>query len=112
MSSLNIQTIKNEKFGKMDYYTLKITPKNKVDFEIDDVNNALQATISNLEKKKKRFQTLVSVKTPTHSHWTLKGFNDDDINVEEYEDYWSSRVRNTKKFEKFDAIYISMKVFN
>lgn len=39
--------------------------------------------------------------------FTFKGYDDDELNVEEFEDYYENKVKDTMKFVKFSFIEIT-----
>lgn len=43
--------------------------------------------------------------------WTFKKFNDDELNIEDFEDYYRGKVRETDKFEKFHMISVTLLKF-
>ena len=39
--------------------------------------------------------------------FTFKGFNDDELQIDDFEDYYENKVKDTEKFEKFSFIQVT-----
>ena len=44
------------------------------------------------------------VQNPLNRTWTLKGFQSDELNFEDCDEYFAGKVKDTSKFSKFDRI--------
>jgi hypothetical protein len=70
------------------------------------------------EFKKTALQTnpnskiLVRGDNPLQDHWTLKGFGEDDLKFEDYDEYFQNRVKDPAKFAKFTSLSFVMQTEN
>ena len=57
-------------------------------------------------------QICVYASTPLQDYWNLKGYQDDDLRFEDYDEYFVNRVKDESKFEKFTDLTFIVKVTN
>jgi hypothetical protein len=85
--------------------TVTKTEKNKNLLESNEITNLYkELTTLGQADPTKDFKILVRAQNPLSRHWTLKGFQDDDLKFEDYDEYFSDKVKDSSKFQKFDSI--------
>ena len=83
--------------------TVTKTGKNK-SIESKEVRNLYKEFKKNALKADKNAKLLVVGDNPLQDHWTLKSFQSEDLNFEDYEDYFDKRVKDPSKFAKFTGL--------
>jgi hypothetical protein len=102
-------TIKKETtkkyIGNVTETTINVfkTGKNK-DLESNEVRKLYKEMTKKILKDDPKARLLVRVDNALQNKWTLKGFEDDDLDFEDYEEYFENRVKDTSKFSKFTNI--------
>ena len=105
------KTVTSRNIGKTIETRVSVTKtgKNK-DLEFHEVN-ALYKDLSMRSKSTKEFdlELLVVAQNPLQRSWTLKAFKSDHLNFEDYDEYFTNRVKDPSKFAKFDRILFVVK---
>jgi hypothetical protein len=83
--------------------TIKISRPNKLNHL--DVWE-MRSILANMQKNLPDTQFMVRAMNAQHM-FTFKGYNDEDLNVEEFEDYYENKVSDPVKFKKFSFIEIT-----
>lgn len=50
------------------------------------------------------YKLMVRVQNPINDTWTLKSFQAQELNFEDYDEYFAGKVKDSSKFAKFDKI--------
>jgi hypothetical protein len=80
---------------------MQITRKGKKQINVDE----LFGIFNGLKKNKKGSQFII--RALNGQRWfTFKGYEDEDLNVQNFEEYYNNRVKDTGKFEMFSQIEI------
>jgi hypothetical protein len=89
--------------------TVTKNTKNK-DLEFKEVND-LYNDISKRSQDSEEydFELLVVAQNPLQRSWTLKGFKGDELNFEDYDEYFNGKVKDSSKFAKFDRVIFVVK---
>jgi hypothetical protein len=85
--------------------------KNK-DIESNEVRALYKEFRKKALKDDPNAKILIRVDNPLQDHFTLKGFQEEDLNFEDYDEYLSNRVKDPSKFAKFTNIAFVVKVAN
>jgi hypothetical protein len=104
---LEFHEYKNRKVGAVQQKFMNVKKKvgkKKVDFEVEDVENLLLAIESKARKAGKEAKVKIRGLTPLR-WYTFKGF-DDVLRLDDYDDYFNGRVKNTEKFGKISQLDI------
>jgi hypothetical protein len=77
------------------------------DLEIADIKQIYASAEKELESQ--NVQTVVRVMGKDRIY-TLKGYTDHDLTIDDYEDYLVNRVKDTDKFNKFFQLQLIFKI--
>jgi len=90
--------------------TYSYKAKNGKTFDVSEVSGLYENIMKELKKEKldKKTKTLVTVSNGMNNYWTIKGFRDKNLNLEEYDDYFSGKVRDTAKMDEIAQVRITL----
>ena len=66
----------------------------------------MRSILANMQKSLPGAQFMVRGMNAQHM-FTFKGYDDEELNIEEFEDYYENKVSDPTKFEKFSFIEIT-----
>jgi hypothetical protein len=100
----------NRKSKHVQELTYSFKAKNGKTFDVSEVSDLYDSIMKDLKKEKldKKTKTLVTVSNGMHNCWTIKGFRDKKLNLEEYDDYFDGKVQDTKKIDKIAEVRITL----
>jgi hypothetical protein len=104
------KTVKKRDIGKYKETRIHVTKsgKNK-DMESAEVRALYNGIIKVSQNDKYDTQILVVASNPLQRMWTLKGFQMEDLNFEDYDEYFENKVTDPSKFAKFDTLTFVVK---
>jgi hypothetical protein len=114
MSKFNINnfktTIAPRKRARENEVTISYTLKNEKEIEIKQIKDLYDHLAKDIKKKgmEDKTKVLITVVNGMSKYWTVKGFNDKGVYLDEYDDYFSSSVKSTSKFDKVAQINITL----
>jgi hypothetical protein len=104
---LHFKEFRKRVIGAVTQKFFNITKERKgklIDFEVEEIRDILSTIEEKASNAGKETRTIVKALCPTG--WkTLKSF-DEDMIIEEYEDYFKSRVKNVGKFGKIAQLIV------
>ena len=106
MSGFNIEKLAERKLAGERKITIKITPKDGGNFDMEDVRKVAD----DMERYTDSTNFLIRVMGPVHRH-TVKKF-DSELFLQEYEDYFFGKVVNPDKFNNFSFVEVTYFVPN
>lgn len=92
-------TEKEEKQLKVKSHTrkfLQISNRNETPLNIQNIRDLSERLIAQSKSSNKRL--ILYVSGPNQALFNIKAMNEDDINIEDLEDYLSGRVKDATKF--------------
>jgi hypothetical protein len=94
-----ITEIKN--FSNVTETTMQISRTNGKGIDVDEFENIYAGIRRNTDSK-------LVVRALNGQRWyTFKGYSDDELNIDSFEDYYKNKVSETGKFENFSIIQIT-----
>ena len=86
------------------------TNKDNKMMEIDDIQEIYNKLKSDLKKHGLDKTTKISIvgRTGMNNYWTIKSYAEKDLYLDSYDDYFSSKVKDTSKFENFASITVTL----
>lgn len=109
---LNITKLGTKKFENESIYNLKVARTNNQAFHTNDLNKVLNSVQKKYsDNGKKEIEVLLRGSNALNNTFTFKSFNS-DLNIEDYDEYFSNRVANPNKFKLIDNLYFTIKVQN
>ena len=89
---------------KENRITVTKTGKHK-DLESDEIME-LYSHVNDLAQQDNKYdyRVLVTAQNALGRYWNLKGYQEDDMRFEDYEDYFQNTVKDPSKFSKFQSI--------
>jgi hypothetical protein len=107
--SQEVDRIKGKKYSEVTY---AYTRKDNKTFHVKDVSTIYKSVVDDLRKKDvyDKAKILVGVSNGMNNYWTLKGFKDDDIRLDDYDDYFRGAVKQKDKFEQVAKVRVTIAV--
>ena len=106
MIKYNKQILENTTFKNSNRTTVQINRNDKKQMDVSDVQELVNGLESTATKKKEKVKILV--RALLIDKWiTLKGY-DDELDIEDFEEYYRNKVADPSKFEKFIQLQISV----
>ena len=88
-------------FANVTETTLQISRTNGRGIDVDEFQNIYAGLRQKTDSK-------LVVRALNGHHWyTFKGYSDDELNIDSFEDYYKNKVSETGKFENFSIIQIT-----
>jgi hypothetical protein len=104
------QNVTQSKMGKYNMTKINVTKSGKKkDIESNEVRALYDGIVKVSENDEYDTEILVLVQNPLNRMWTLKGFQMDELNFEDYDEYFANRVKDPSKFAKFDRLTFVVK---
>jgi hypothetical protein len=102
--------VKQNNIGKYKETRIHVTKsgKNK-DMESDEVRALYNGIVKVSQNDEFDTEILVVVSNPLQKTWTIKAYKMDELNFEDYEEYFANKVIEPSKFAKFDKITFVVK---
>jgi len=83
--------------------TLRISRSSKEEIDVDDLENIFTGI-----KKSLAPNTKLVIRALNGQRWfTFKGYDDEYLQIDSFEDYYKNKVADTHKFEKFAQVEIT-----
>jgi hypothetical protein len=87
--------------------TMQITRKGRKQMDIDE----LEGLYGGLRKNKADSKYVIRILNG-HRWFTIKGYEEEDLNIMSFEEYYQNKVKETGKFEMISQIEITMMTAN
>ena len=88
-------------FSNVIKTTIQISRTNGKNIGVDEFENIYAGIRRNTDSK-------LVVRALNGHHWyTFKGYSDDELNIDSFEDYYKNKVSETGKFKNFSIIQIT-----
>ena len=102
-----IDRIKGKQYSEVTYVYSR---KDNKTFNVKDATKLYNSVVKDLKKQKvlNKAKILVGAVNGMSNHWTLKGFKDDKIRLDDYDEYFRSSVNAKDKFMQVAKIRITV----
>ena len=88
-------------FANVTETTMQISRTDGKGIDVDEFENFYAGIRRNTDSK-------LVVRALNNQRWfTFKGYSDDELNIDSFEDYYKNKVSETGKFENFSIIQIT-----
>ena len=88
-------------FANVTETTIQISRTNGKGIDVDEFQNIYAGLRQKTDSK-------LVVRALNNQRWfTFKGYSDDELNIDSFEDYYKNKVSETGKFENFSIIQIT-----
>lgn len=106
MSNYELNILRNKDFSNVKIKSVEVKKKNKGSLNINEIRKLAQKLMS---KQPKDTQMAIQVLSPLQ-RFHIKGFEDNDITLNEIDDYLEGRVKEHTKFtEDFSQVILTFK---
>jgi hypothetical protein len=107
--SQEIDRIKGKQYSEVTYVYSR---KDNKTFNVSNVKQIYNSVIKDLKKNKvyDKAKILVGVTNGMSNYWTLKGFKEDEVRIDDYQEYFRSSVNAKDKFEQVAKIRITVAI--
>ena len=100
----NSDVTQTRDFGKTIETTLRISRFNeKKQIDVDELHGILTNITKSLTPDTKVMIRVMNIQRM----FTIKSFADDDLNIDDFDEYYQNSVADLDKFEKFSSVYIT-----
>lgn len=97
--------IQTRTFSKTTEKTIQITRNNKhKEMDVDEMHNILTGLQTRLGSDAKIMVRGMNAQR----FFTFKGFNDEELNVDDFDEYYKNKVEDEEKFAMFSMIQITV----
>ena len=98
-----------KKFGGLAIQkTISVKCKDKKkQIDVPELEQIYEGLVNEFEESGETVKILVRAQN-IDKIYTFKGFDDDGLNIESFEDYLQGKVRDTTKFEKFSELQFTI----
>lgn len=104
------KSISRKKIGKYTETTIKTFKKTKKkEIESDEVLKLYNVFMKKAEAIDPEARILVRVANGLNKHWTLKGYQEDDLNFKDHKSYFDGNVEDYTKFDMFTDVTFVVK---
>lgn len=104
MLKYNKQLLEENKFKNSSTKVIQVSLNNKKQMDVSDVEELVNGLETMGRKKKENIK--IMVRALLVDKWiTLKGYND-ELQLDEFDEYYKNKVSNSSKFEKFAQLQI------
>ncbi len=110
--SIYTKTILNqEDFKKSNQKTVQLSRTDKKSIKLNEINELSKGLYQAGQSKNKK--TSLLIRGLSNAGWfTLKGFDQDVMDEEDYIDYFNNRVKSTDKFNDFHQLQITLVTYD
>jgi hypothetical protein len=110
--SIYTKTILNqENFKKSNQKTIQLSRTDKKSIKLNEINKMTQGLYQAGQSKNKK--TSLLIRGLSNAGWfTLKGFDQDVMDEDDYIDYFNNRVKSTDKFNDFYQLQITLVTYD
>jgi hypothetical protein len=107
------QLVKTTIFQDGTQTEVQISRDDKKHMTLDEIRNIYDGIVEQSIKKGENIRVLVRGTGQTNRGFTIKGYDDEFMTDEAFEDYWGNIVKNSDKFDDFfNASFIVWKTKN